>query len=97
MKTQSYVYIITNKINTVLYTGVTGNLVKRIFEHREKHIEGFTKRYNITKLVYYEVTENIETAIEREKQIKNYSREKKREMITAFNIEWKDLWKDISK
>jgi putative endonuclease len=95
MKTQSYIYIITNKINTVLYTGVTSNLKKRIYEHKEKLMDGFAKKYNLTKLVYFEVFETIGTAIEREKQIKNYSRKKKRVMITFFNNKWKDLWEDI--
>ncbi len=65
-----YVYIMTNKYNTVLYTGVTNDLKRRVYEHREKLIDGFTKRYNATKLVYYEVYENVESAILREKQIK---------------------------
>ena len=92
---QSYVYIITNQLNTVLYTGVTSNLKKRIYQHREKLIEGFSKRYNINKLVYYEIGNDIESTIAREKQVKNYSRRKKIMMVTAFNKEWKDLWEAL--
>ena len=92
---QSYVYIITNQLNTVLYTGVTSNLKKRIYQHREKLIEGFSKRYNINKLVYFEIGNDIESTIAREKQIKNYSRQKKIMMVNAFNKEWKDLWEEL--
>ena len=77
MNTQYFFYIITNKSNTVLYTGVTNNLQRRVYEHREKMVEGFTKKYSISKLVYYEVFENIESAIMREKQIKAGSRMKR--------------------
>ena len=68
---QYYVYILTNKTNEVLYIGVTNNLVRRIFEHKNKLVEGFTKKYNLSKLVYYEVTNDINSALEREKQLKN--------------------------
>jgi putative endonuclease len=95
MNSQSYVYIITNKVNTVLYTGVTSDLIKRIHEHREKLIDGFSKRYRLYKLVYYEVGESIEGAIAREKQIKGYSRKKKMKLITEFNNEWKDMWEEL--
>ncbi len=88
---QYYVYILTNKSNKVLYTEVTNNLVRRMFEHKNKLIEGFTKRYNLTKLVYYEVTSDVESAIEREKQLKNWHRDWKINLITQFNHEWKDL------
>ncbi|NVM25158.1 MAG: GIY-YIG nuclease family protein, partial [Desulfobacterales bacterium] len=77
MNRQYYVYIMTNKHNTVLYTGVTNNLKKRVYEHKEKLVEGFTEKYNITKLVYYEVFEDPGNAISREKQIKAGSRQKK--------------------
>jgi len=87
-----YVYILTNKNNTVLYTGVTNNLVRRIWEHKAKIIEGFTKKYNITKLVYYEIFDNPSAAIKREKQLKAGSRRKKKELINSVNIEWKDLY-----
>jgi len=74
---QSFIYILTNKYNNVLYTGVTSNLKKRVWEHREKLVAGFTKRYNVIKLVYYEVFADIRDAIAREKQIKAGSRQKK--------------------
>lgn len=91
-----FVYIMTNKNNTVLYTGVTNNLVKRVYEHKEKLIEGFTSRYNVNKLVYFEETGNIEDAIKREKQIKAGSRQKKIDLINSMNPEWKDLYEDIT-
>ena len=88
-----YVYIMTNKGNTVLYTGVTNNLMRRVYEHKNKlDVKCFTARYNINKLVYYETTTSIEGAIYREKQIKAGSRKKKEELINAFNPEWKDLY-----
>ena len=70
MNSQYYIYIMTNKRNTVVYTGITNDLRRRVYEHREKLVDGFTKKYNITKLVYYEVFEDVENAILREKQIK---------------------------
>ena len=82
----------TNKINTVLYTGITSNLKKRIWEHKEKTIKGFTKKYNIDKLVYFEIFNDPENAILREKQIKAGSRSKKIELIKGINPEWKDLY-----
>jgi len=85
----------TNKSNTVLYTGITNGLKKRVYEHKNKIVEGFTKRYNIDKLVYYEVFEEPYNAITREKQIKSGSREKKVELINSFNKEWKDLYNEI--
>jgi putative endonuclease len=92
MEKQSYIYIITNPANTTLYTGVTSNLIKRIYEHKNKIIEGFSSKYNLTKLVYFEVFDNIEVAIEREKQIKNYKRYKKITLISETNPEWIDLY-----
>ena len=89
---QYYVYIMTNKINTVLYTGVTRDLKRRIWEHKEKIIRGFTKKYNINKLVYFEIFNDPENAILREKQIKAGSRNKKIELIKRINPEWKDLY-----
>jgi len=74
MSNQYYVYILANKYNNVLYTGVTKNLKKRVFEHREKIVKGFTEKYNISKLVYYESTPDIKAAITREKQIKGGSK-----------------------
>ncbi len=95
MKHNYYVYILTNKNNTVLYTGVTNNLKRRVYEHKEKIIKGFTSKYNIDKLIYYEIYDDIENAIKREKQIKDTSRAKKEKLINAMNPEWKDLYKDI--
>jgi putative endonuclease len=92
---RAYVYIMTNKSNTVIYTGVTSNLVKRVYEHKEKLIEGFTKKYNVSKLVYYEVFEGMENAILREKQIKAGSRKKKFELINSMNKGWKDLYCEL--
>ncbi len=92
---QSFIYILTNKYNTVLYTGVTSNLKKRIWEHREKLVDGFTKRYNVRKLVYYEIYADIRDAIAREKQIKASSRQKKIDLISGFNPEWQDLYDDL--
>jgi len=90
-----YVYILTNKNNTVLYTGVTSDLIKRIYQHKQKLVEGFTKKYNINKLVYYEMFTDIKIAITREKQIKAGSRIKKLDLINAKNKEWKDLYFEI--
>ena len=81
----------TNPRSTVLYTGITSNLIRRIYEHKNKLIEGFTKKYNATKLVYYEIYDSIEVAIQREKQIKDGSRKKKFFLIDSLNPEWKDL------
>jgi putative endonuclease len=85
----------TNRYNTVLYTGVTNDIRRRAYEHREKLIEGFTKRYNITKLVYYEFHGEPSSAIAKEKLIKNWSREKKKKLVTAMNPQWKDLYDDV--
>ena len=86
-----YVYILTNKHNTVLYIGVTNNINRRLYEHKNKLVDGFTKRYNLDRLVYYETTENVSTAIEREKQLKGWTRAKKNELIKSFNPELHDL------
>ena len=85
----------TNKNNKVLYTGVTSDIKKRVYQHKEKLVKGFTKKYNITKLAYYEVSEDPESAILREKQIKGGSRQKKIELINNFNKEWRDLYEKI--
>ncbi|MCK4403871.1 MAG: GIY-YIG nuclease family protein [candidate division Zixibacteria bacterium] len=87
---QYYVYIMTNKSRT-LYTGVTSNLIRRVYEHKNKLVDGFTKKYNITKLVYYEVTNEATSAIAREKQIKGWLRKKKIALIESVNPQWKDL------
>ena len=84
----------TNKNNNVLYTGITNNLERRIFEHKNKLIKGFTEKYNINKLVYYEETDDVGEAIYREKQIKGWLRIKKINLINKFNSEWGDLSKD---
>ncbi|MDN3510411.1 MAG: GIY-YIG nuclease family protein [Candidatus Jettenia sp.] len=89
------VYIMTNKNNTVLYTGVTNNLKRRVYEHREKRVEEFTKKYNVTKLVYYEIFRDVRNAISREKQIKSGSRVKKIELINGMNTGWKDLYNGL--
>ncbi|MBD3306107.1 GIY-YIG nuclease family protein [candidate division KSB3 bacterium] len=92
MEKRYYVYILTNKRHTVLYTGFTSNLARRVFEHKSKLIDGFTKRYNVDKLVYYEVFDEVQYAIAREKQIKAGSRKKKIALIDAVNHEWNDLY-----
>ena len=91
MEKQYCVYIMTNKYNSVLYTGVSGNLSARMYQHKEKIIPGFTQKYNVTKLVYYEVFRDPYNAIAREKQIKAGSRRKKIALIESMNKEWKDL------
>ena len=95
MSKQYCVYIMTNVRDTTLYTGVTGDLKKRVWEHKEKLVEGFTKRYNITKLVYYETCDDVQSAILREKQIKAGSRRKKIELINSVNAGWRDLYDDL--
>ncbi|WP_293074858.1 GIY-YIG nuclease family protein [Okeania sp. SIO3B5] len=95
MTKEYYIYIMTNKRNTVLYTGVTNDLIKRVYEHKSKLVEGFTKKYNVNKLVYFEMYENPSEAIAREKQIKAGSRQKKINLINSINLEWKDLYPEI--
>jgi putative endonuclease len=90
-----YVYITSNNSKT-LYVGVTNNIVRRMREHRSKIHPGFTQRYNVTKLVYYESTDDVSGAIEREKQIKKWRREKKIQLIETMNPEWKDLYKEVN-
>jgi putative endonuclease len=85
----------TNKTNKVLYTGVTNDLKRRVYERKEELVEGFTKRYNIVKLVFFEVCEDIESAILREKQIKGGSRQKKIDLINSMNTEWQDLYEEL--
>ena len=92
---KAYVYIMFNKRNGTLYTGVTSDLVKRVYEHKNHVVEGFSKRYGTDKLGYYEVTDNILSAIEREKFIKGKKREYKINLIETFNPEWNDLYYDI--
>jgi putative endonuclease len=92
---QFCVYIMTNYGNTVLYTGVTNNVKRRVYEHRHSLGSAFTKRYNVTKLVYYEMADYAEAAILREKQIKAGSRQKKLDLINGFNPSWRDLYDEI--
>src|SRR4030043_913323 len=87
-----YVYILTNASHSVLYTGVTNDLGRRCFEHKKKIVKGFTQKYNVDKLVYYEIFDFIDLAISREKQIKGYSRMKKLSLVNEFNKEWKELY-----
>ena len=86
-----YVYMLTNKSNRVLYTGVTNNLRYRLFQHKEKKVAGFTSLYNVTKLVYYEVFDDVNAAINREKQIKSWQREKKNMLVNQRNAGWDDI------
>jgi putative endonuclease len=86
----------TNFTNTVLYTGVTNDLVKRVYQHKNKLIDGFTNRYNVNKLVFYEICADSYEAIKREKQIKGGSRKKKYDLINKFNPTWKDLYDEIA-
>ena len=88
-----YVYIMTNKSNTVLYVGVTNDLMRRVYEHKNKiNSNSFTAKYNLNKLVYFESTSSIESAIEREKQLKAGSRKRKEDLISSINPEWNDLY-----
>ena len=89
-----YVYILTNTHNTVLYTGVTNDLERRCYEHKQKLVKGFSQKYNVDKLVYFEKFDLIDLAIFREKQIKKYSRNKKNTLITNFNKEWQELYQN---
>ena len=89
-----YVYILTNTHNTVLYTGVTNDLERRCYEHKQKLVKGFSQKYNVDKLVYFEKFDFIDLAIFREKQIKRYSRNKKIALITNFNKEWQELYQN---
>lgn len=92
---QYYVYIMTNQSNSVLYTGVTNDLKRRVYEHKGKLVDGFTKKYNVDKLVCYEVCEDIKEAISREKQIKGGSRQKKIDLVERMNPAWRDLYEEI--
>lgn len=95
MQTESYVYLLTNRYNNVLYTGVTNDLIRRIYEHKNKLVAGFTQKYNVDRLVYFEVCSGIVVAIEREKQIKGWSRKKKQDLINSLNPEWDDLYRSL--
>jgi putative endonuclease len=89
-----YVYIMTNNSKT-LYIGMTDDLMRRVYEHKNKLIEGFTKKYNLTKLVYFETSNRIEDAIRREKQLKNWHRQWKINLIESVNKDWKDISLEI--
>ena len=86
----------TNKFNQVIYTGVTSDLMKRVYEHRHGLIEGFTRKYNAKKLVYYEISNSVESAIQREKQIKGWLRCKKVDLVDSSNPTWKDLYNALT-
>ncbi len=92
---RGYVYIVTNKQNGTLYIGVTSALVKRIYEHKHKLVDGFTKKYDLTILVYYEIYDSVIDAIEREKKLKKYKREYKINLINKMNPEWNDLYNTV--
>ena len=91
MEKTYYVYLLTNWNNQVMYVGVTNDLERRIYEHKNKLVDGFTKKYNVEKLVYFETVSDVLAAIEREKQIKKWRREKKNQLVIEMNPEWKDL------
>jgi putative endonuclease len=95
MTRQPAVYILSNKKNGTLYIGVTSNLQKRVWEHKNNMVEGFTKRYGIHRLVYYELNGNMMSAIQREKQMKKWNRAWKLELIEMKNPHWSDLWEGI--
>ena len=90
--TQYYVYILANKANVAIYIGVTNDLIRRVYEHKEKFVMGFAEKYGIDKLVYYEIFNDAENAILREKQLKGGSRGKKNALIASMNPEWRDLY-----
>ncbi|MDP2849603.1 MAG: GIY-YIG nuclease family protein [Sulfuricurvum sp.] len=92
---KGFVYIMSNKKDGVLYIGVTSDIVKRVYEHKNGFVDGFTKQYYLKNLVYYEVYDDIEEAIKREKQLKNWHREWKIELINKQNPDWEDLYESI--
>jgi putative endonuclease len=92
-----YVYILTNWANKVLYTGVTNDLERRLYEHKNKLIKGFTEKYNVNKLVYFDSTTDVKAAIAREKQIKGWTRQKKNDLIESINPQWYDLSESFGK
>ena len=97
MKKNFFVYMLASKRNGTLYLGVTSDLVKRIYEHKNGLVEGFTKKYNVHDLVWYEINSSSDSAITREKQIKKWNRAWKMELIEKENLGWKDLYEDICK
>jgi putative endonuclease len=94
---QYYVYILASKKNGTLYVGVTNDLVRRVYEHKNGILEGFTKKYNVKLLVYYEIHQEINEAIKREKAMKSWYRKWKIDLIEKMNPEWKDLYEEITK
>ena len=90
-----YVYILTNKYNKVLYVGITNDLIRRTYEHKSNLVEGFTSKYNVHKLVYYDLTSDVMSAITREKQVKGWTRNKKIKLIESMNPGWKHLYDEI--
>ena len=86
-----YVYILTNEYNNVMYIGVTNDLRRRVYEHKSGEIEGFTQRYKVHKLVYFESSHDVEAAIAREKQLKGWKRERKNALVESVNPEWKEI------
>jgi putative endonuclease len=92
---QPAIYILSNGSNSILYIGVTGNLSQRVWLHKTGDVEGFTQKYNVHKLVYFEIFEDFKTAIEREKQLKRWNRSWKEELISERNPSWRDLYDDI--
>lgn len=95
MAKQYHIYIMTNVHHTVLYIGMTGNILRRGWEHKQKVNEGFTKKYNCTKMVYYENYDEVYDAIDREKQLKGWTRAKKEWLINRLNPEWRDVYEDL--
>lgn len=95
MEKSYFIYILTNFEETTFYIGVTSNLQKRIWQHKNKFVKGFTEKYNLNKLVYYEQTNSVETALNREKQLKRWHRDWKINLIKEFNPTFKDLYEDI--
>jgi putative endonuclease len=92
---KGYVYILTNQTGSVLYIGVTSDIIKRIYEHKEKLVEGFSKKYSLDKLVYYECFDDIKDAIAREKQLKGGNRKKKLDLVNGMNPKWDDMYSKI--
>ena len=90
-----YVYLLTNWNNKVMYVGVTNDLQRRVYEHKEKMVNGFTQKYNVNKLVYYEQTSDIAAALNREKEIKKWRRNKKNILVESTNPSWRDLSEDF--
>ena len=88
---QYFVYMLTNKTNSVLYIGITNDIIRRMYEHKNKLVPGFTAKYNLNKLVYYEIFDNSKAAIIREKELKGWKREKKNDLVESKNLEWNEI------